>query len=61
MNDKKPNVESYIFEFDGEIYGDKIQIEFCKRLRDIKKFENTVELSRQIERDKQAAEEYFGI
>jgi len=61
VNDKKPNVESYIFEFDGEIYGDKIQIEFCKRLRDIKKFENTVELSRQIERDKQAAEEYFGI
>ncbi len=60
VGDKKPNIETYIFNFNGEIYGDKIQIEFCKKLRDIKKFEDTKELARQIERDKQAAEEYFG-
>ncbi len=61
VNDKKPNIEAYMFDFCGEIYGDEIEIEFCKKLRDINKFENTVELSHQIERDKQAAEEYFGI
>ena len=38
VNDKTPNIEAYIFGFDGEIYGDEIKIEFCKKLRDIKKF-----------------------
>lgn len=61
VNDKKPNIEAYMFDFCGEIYGAEIEIEFSKRLRDIKKFENTVELSRQIERDKKSAERYFGI
>ncbi len=61
VNDKKPNIEAYIFGFDGEIYGDEIKIEFCKKLRDIKKFENTEQLSQQIERDKHTAEEYFNI
>ncbi len=61
VNDKKPNIETYIFEFDGEIYGDEIQIEFCKKLRDIKKFEDIKQLSGQIERDKKTAEKYFKI
>ena len=61
VNDKNPNIEAYMLDFNREIYGDEIEIEFCKKLRDINKFENTVELSHQIERDKQAAEEYFGI
>ncbi len=61
VNDKKPNIETYIFEFNDEIYGDEIQIEFYKKLRDIKKFENIAELSRHIEMDKKAAEQYFEI
>lgn len=61
VNDKKPNIEAYMFGFNDEIYGDEIEIEFRKKLRDIKKFESTAELSRQIEKDKQAAEEYFEI
>ncbi len=61
VDDKKPNIETYIFEFHHEIYGDEIEIEFCKKLRDIKKFADIEELSSQIERDKQAAEKYFGI
>lgn len=61
VNDEKPSIEAYIFDFDGEIYGDKIQIEFCKRLRDIKKFENTAQLSGQIEMDKQTTKKYFEI
>ena len=61
VNDKKPNIEAYMFDFNDEIYGDEIQVEFCKKLRDIKKFENIAELSRQIERDKLDAEKYFGV
>lgn len=61
VDDKKPNIEAYMFDFNDEIYGDEIEIEFYKKLRDIKKFENVKELSRQIELDKSLAEEYFGI
>ncbi|MFA7418876.1 MAG: bifunctional riboflavin kinase/FAD synthetase [Melioribacteraceae bacterium] len=48
--------EAYILDFDRDIYGEKIKVEFVKRLRDEKKFESKDALIQQIELDKKEAE-----
>jgi len=45
------NVETHIFDFDKEIYGKTIRIEFLKKTRDEKKFDSIEELTKQIARD----------
>jgi len=44
-------VEAHILDFNYDIYGQKIRINFIKRLRDEKKFLNISELSDQINKD----------
>lgn len=48
------NIETYILDFDGDLYGKKIEIEFLKRIRDTKKFDSLKELKKQIEEDKKS-------
>ncbi|MGN0659267.1 MAG: bifunctional riboflavin kinase/FAD synthetase [Emergencia sp.] len=45
------NVETHIFNFERELYGKKIKVEFLKKTRDEVKFDNVRELSEQIVRD----------
>lgn len=45
-------IETNIFDFDGDIYGNIIEISFIKRLRDIVKFSNINELKKQLINDK---------
>mgnify|MGYP002553469170 CR=1 FL=1 len=47
----KKNVETHIFNFDKELYGKNIKVEFVKRTRKEKKFENVKALSNQIKSD----------
>ncbi len=44
-------VESYIFDFNKEIYGKNIRIKPIKKIRDEQKFNNIEELIKQIEKD----------
>lgn len=44
-------VEIHIFDFNDNICGEKIRVNFVKRLRDEKKFSNISELSDQIKKD----------
>ncbi|RZB35042.1 MAG: riboflavin kinase / FMN adenylyltransferase [Desulfobacteraceae bacterium Eth-SRB1] len=44
-------VEAHILDFNDDIYGQKIRVNFIKRLRDEKKFLNISELSDQIKKD----------
>lgn len=46
-------IEVNIFDFEGDIYGEKLNISFLKRLRDEKKFDTKAELIDQIKRDKE--------
>ena len=46
------SVESHIFDFDQEIYGEVIEMKFIKRLRDELKFTNVEDLIRKIDQDK---------
>lgn len=52
------NVETHIFNFDKELYGKKIIVEFLKKTRDEVKFDSIDELSEQIVRDCREAREF---
>ena len=45
------NVETHIFNFNKELYGKRIKVEFLKRTRPEKKFDTIEELSKQITED----------
>lgn len=46
-----PLLETHIFDFDKEIYGQKISVTFVQYLREEKKFENLDTLIKQMEQD----------
>jgi len=52
------NVETHIFDFDKELYGKKIIVEFLKKTRDEVQFDNIKDLSEQIVRDCREAKIY---
>ena len=52
-------VESHILGFKADVYGEAVEVEFCKRLREEKMFSTVMDLSAQIRRDVEATREYF--
>jgi len=48
-------IEVHILDFDENIYGEKIRVNFIQRIRDEKKFDGISELSEQIRRDVEVA------
>lgn len=59
--DLKHLLEVYLFDFNRSIYGEHLQVEFCSKLRDEKKFANFEQLRHQIELDAVTARKYFHI
>ena len=59
-NTAEPSIETYLFDFDGDLYGDVLRVRFLHRIRDERKFSGIDELKAQIERDTQRALNYFG-
>lgn len=55
----EPSIETYIFDFDEELYGDVIRVRFLHRIRDEHKFNGIDELKAQIEKDTRRALNYF--
>jgi riboflavin kinase/FMN adenylyltransferase len=49
----------HLFNFDKDIYGQYIEIEFLKKIRDEKKFDNLEALKQQITQDVGIAKNYF--
>ncbi|MES9906671.1 MAG: bifunctional riboflavin kinase/FAD synthetase [Sedimenticola sp.] len=54
-------LEVYLFDFSRMIYGEHVQVEFRKRLRDEKRFDSFDQLRQQIEQDAEAARQFFSI
>lgn len=50
-NTKEPVVEIHIPGFNGDLYGQNIEVEILKKIRDEKKFESLEELKTQIKKD----------
>ncbi len=52
-------LEAHLFDFDADIYGRYLDVEFCKKLRDEKKFESFEALKQQIQQDADLARRFF--
>ena len=52
-------VETYLFDFDGNLYGREIRVEFLKFMRPESRFSSIEELKEQLNRDIQGARAYF--
>lgn len=53
-------LEVHLFEFDGDLYGMEIEVEFLRFVRDEQKFANVTELQEQIARDVARALDQLG-
>jgi riboflavin kinase/FMN adenylyltransferase len=54
-------LEVHLFDFQGTIYGEHVQVEFRHKLRDEKRFDSFEQLRRQIVRDAGEAREFLGV
>lgn len=53
-NADKSTLEVHILDFDKDIYGEQIKVNFLKKIRDEKKFDSLDELKNQIQKDVKA-------
>lgn len=58
-NTTEPSIETYVFDYEGDLYGDVLRIRFLHRIRDEKKFSGIEELKTQIQKDTRRALNYF--
>ncbi len=58
---KKPMVEAYLLDFDQDIYGEDVQLEFVARLRDELKFSSVDALVEQMHNDVKQTREVLGL
>lgn len=61
FDDHQFTVEVYILDFDQDIYGEKIRVNFIERLRDEEKFSSLPELSDQIRKDVEMARKTISL
>ena len=55
----EPSVETFVMNWDGDLYGDVVRVRFLYRIRDERKFNSIDELKTQISRDVARAQSYF--
>ncbi|QUW24088.1 bifunctional riboflavin kinase/FAD synthetase [Sporosarcina sp. Marseille-Q4063] len=58
---KSPMVEVHILDYDGDLYGKEVAVEWVKHIRQEKKFESIDSLISQIEKDKEMAIEILAV
>ena len=58
---KEPVLEAHLFDFDGDLYGKRIEVEFVRKLRNEEKYPDLGALRQQIDRDAIAARKILGV
>jgi len=57
----KPQLETHLFDFNEDLYGRRIHVEFCLKLREEQRFHSVDALREQIQQDIAQAKEFFNI
>jgi riboflavin kinase/FMN adenylyltransferase len=52
-------LEAHLFDFDGDLYGQRLEVEFVKKLRDETNFEDIDDLVVQMHEDERQAREWL--
>lgn len=55
LNEKRLTIEVHLFNFDKNIYGEEVYVDWYHHIRDERKFDGIDSLKQQIEKDKQIA------
>ncbi len=55
------NVESFLLDFSGDLYGRTIRVEFCRYLRPEQKFDTLEELRAEVMRNAQQTRDFFSL
>jgi riboflavin kinase/FMN adenylyltransferase len=58
---KEPVLEAHLFDFDGDLYGKRIEVEFVRKLRNEEKYPDLGAMVQQIDRDAIAARKILGV
>ena len=61
LSDNKHRIEVHIFDFSDDIYGTDIKVEFVKRIREEKQFDNLELLKKQLQIDENNCKKFFRI
>jgi riboflavin kinase / FMN adenylyltransferase len=59
FQDGRRSLEAHLFDFDGNLYGEWVRIEWVERLRDVERFPSVEALKQQLDRDRTRAREVF--
>ncbi len=51
VNGREPLLEAHLFDFDGDLYGKHLRVEFVCKLRDEEKFDDLAALVQQMDRN----------
>ena len=54
----KPSLEVHLLDFDGDLYGQTVEVQFLHRLRDIVRFDSPEALQRQLQEDLNTCHHY---
>jgi riboflavin kinase/FMN adenylyltransferase len=60
VGDPTRTIEAHLLEFEGDLYGTWVRIEWVRRIRDGQRFPSLEALRAQLERDREAAESILG-
>jgi len=55
FDDGRRVLEAHLFDFDGDLYGEWVRIEWVERLRDIERFATAEQLKKKMEQDRHRA------
>ena len=61
VDDGPPLLEVHLLDFEGDLYGREMQVEFIERIRDERKFNSILSLAAEMERDKERARAILGL
>ncbi|MBI4049912.1 MAG: riboflavin kinase [Candidatus Doudnabacteria bacterium] len=59
FGERERRIEAHLLDFDGDLYGQEIEVELKQKIRESRKFETQEELVAQMKKDEQVARKYF--